>query len=269
MMRILVTGGTGALGRELVPKLLAGGHWVRVLSRHDPQQNPWPAAEWAQADLRADGGLTRAVWDVQVIVHAATSPFLFTNAVDVEGTRRLLGAARAAGVAHVLYVSIVGVDRIPFPYYRRKLRAEQLVRASGLPWSIARLTQFHALIDRVLAPLEWLPAALLPLDFQVQPIAPEDAARQICDGLAAGPAGLLPDTGGPEVHSIDAMARMWLHARRMRLHARRMRRLLLRLPVPGRAAEGFRRGLNTCPERRVGRITWAQWVRRRYAGDIG
>jgi hypothetical protein len=68
----------------------------------------------------------------------------------VDGTARLLDQARAAGVHHFIYISIVGIDQIGYSYYQHKLAAERLIEASGLSWSILRATQFHYLVDKLL-----------------------------------------------------------------------------------------------------------------------
>src|SRR3990172_2973042 len=143
---ILVTGGSGGLGSELVPRL-AAGHTVRILSRRP--RPPSATTEWAQGELATGEGLAEAVAGVDMIVHAASSPFGKTRQVDVEGIRRLLPAA-APATPHLFYISIVGVDRIPFPYYRAKLAAEKLVEEPAVPYTILRATQFHTLIDRLL-----------------------------------------------------------------------------------------------------------------------
>ena len=169
MARVLITGGTGVLGSELVPRFVDAGYTVRVMSRRARSERD-PDVEWAQAQLATGEGLAEAVSGADVIVHAASSPFRRTEAVDVHGTRRLLEHAREAGVAHFLYISIVGIDRIPRVYFKHKLAAEALVEQAGVPWSILRATPFHTLIDRVLGALARLPIALLPTDFRFQPI---------------------------------------------------------------------------------------------------
>ncbi len=257
MPTVLVTGGTGALGSELVPRFLAAGYRVRIMSRRPRPADTDPATEWAQADLATGEGLADSLASVDAVVHAASSPFRHTQAIDVEGTRRLLESAQAAGVSHLLYVSIVGIDRIPLPYYRAKLAAEALVDAGSVPWSILRATQFHTLIDRFLRSLVRLPVALLPLDFRFQPVDPGDVAGRIVQALAPAPSGRLPDLGGPEVLTFGEMARAWLRARQRRA-------LLLPLPLPGRVASAFRRGYNTAPDHAEGRITWAEWLEGRY-----
>lgn len=260
MTRVLLTGGTGTLGRELTPRLLAAGYTVRVMSRRDPGPGEDGQVEWARASLESGIGLAEAVAGVKVLIHAASSPT--QRQVDVEGTARLLEQARTAGIDHFIYISIVGIDQIGFSYYRNKLAAEQLIESSGLPWSILRATQFHYLIDKLLGLLTRLPVAFIPTDWQFQPISAGDVADHLVTAVQQGPAGRLPDIGGPELLRLDEMARMWLAARHKP-------RPIIHLPLPGKLSAGFRRGLNTTPQNRVGRLTWAEWLARRYPGSAG
>lgn len=132
MQRVLITGGTGALGRELTGQLIRRDYAVRVMSRRSRPASQANEIEWAQADLGTGNGISEAVVGVDTIVHAATNFFSSSN-VDVAGTKRLLDAARAEGVSQVFYVSIVGFERNPFAYYQNKLKAEALIEASGIP----------------------------------------------------------------------------------------------------------------------------------------
>jgi uncharacterized protein YbjT (DUF2867 family) len=84
-----------------------------------------------------------------------------------------------------------------------------------------------------------------------------EVADRMVEAIAAGPGGRLADVGGPEVRSMGDLARAWLKARGKR-------RLVLPLPTWGKAAAGFRAGLNCAPDARVGRITWEQWLERKY-----
>jgi uncharacterized protein YbjT (DUF2867 family) len=220
-----------------------------------------PAAagvEWAQADLATGAGLAQALAGVDTVAHAASSPFKQTWAIDVEGTRRLLAAARDAGVTHVAYISIVGIQHMAYNYYRAKLAAEALVREAGLPWTILRATQFHTLIDMFLRQADRLPLFLLPTDFQFQPIDTGEAAARFAAALAAGPGGRLPDIGGPEVLTLGGMAKSWLEARGKS-------RQVIHLPLPGAFAAALRQGRITCPDQRVGRLSWAEWLHQAYA----
>src|SRR4028118_1610296 len=98
---LLVTGGTGGLGRRVVERLEAAGVGARVMSRSGRPGT-------VRGDLLAGEGLDAAVWGVETVIHCASSPYRKTREVDIEGTRRLLEAATGAGVSHFVYISIVG-----------------------------------------------------------------------------------------------------------------------------------------------------------------
>src|SRR3990172_502146 len=198
MSRVLITGGTGALGREVAPRLAQAGYTVRVMSRRAAPAEGAPT-EGAQAQVGKGEGLAEAVAGVDAIVHCASSPFRRTREVDVEGTRRLLEAAKAAGVSHFVYISIVGIDPTPLPYYKHKLAVERLIEESGVPYSILRAPQFHTLVDDVMRNLLRFPIGLYPAGFKFKPIDPGEVAARVVTAVEAGPGGRLPDIAGPEV----------------------------------------------------------------------
>lgn len=252
MTTVLITGGAGGLGQELVPRLKQKGYAVRVASRS--AEPKLAGVEWAQLDLRTGDGLARAVQGVDTIIHAASSAFKDTHEVDVLGTKRLLDASRH--VRHFLYVSIVGIERIPFSYYQSKLAAEQIIEASDVPWSIQRATQFHSLVDLFIGAAARLPVMFLPTDWRFQPIDTGEVADVLARYAGAPPAGRLPDVGGPEVWRFGDLARSWLAARGMK-------RPIVRLPTFGKMAAGYRRGYNTTPNHQ-GVKTWQQWLAEKY-----
>jgi uncharacterized protein YbjT (DUF2867 family) len=257
MTRVLVTGGTGNLGRELVAELASNDFTVRIMSRRSRPRHQELHKEWVQADLGTGAGIAEAVSDVQVIAHLASGSFRYPGKVDVQGTRQLLEHASSANVSHFIYISIVGIDRIPFSYYMNKLAAETLVCRASVPWSILRATQFHTFIDAPLQRLARLPVIPLPIDFQFQPLDPKEIADRLYRCLVEGPGGYLPDFGGPEVRSLGDLAQIYMEARGLQ-------RRLVRLPPAGRIAEGFRRGYNTAPHQERGKITWEEWVQSKY-----
>jgi uncharacterized protein YbjT (DUF2867 family) len=242
MTNVLVTGGAGRLGRKVVKELTATGYRERIMSRKPQPANLLSATEWAQADLETGQGIADAVTGIDVVVHAASSPFKHTRQIDIDGTRLLLEQARAAGVAHVIYISIVGIDRIPYSYYHAKLAAEELVKNNGIPWSLLRATQFHYLVDLFFQAATKLPVVtLLPTELQCQSIAESEVANRLCELVAAGPRGRLADLGGPEELTAGEMMDSWLKLRGMH-------RRVLPLHIPGKVAQGFRCGYNTCPD---------------------
>lgn len=252
-MQILVTGGTGNLGQDVVREALRTGHAVRVLSRRPaPLGSSIP---WAIADLATGAGVAMAVRGVDAIIHAASDP-QGPAELEVNGTRRLAVEARDAGVAHFIYVSIVGIDRIPYEYYERKLAAERAIAESRAPYSILRASQFHSFIDYLLGRLARIPLILpIPAGFHVQSVATEDVATRLCELVAAEPAGLLPDFAGPEPMGIVAAARVWKEVRGVR-------KPTVPVPIPGRTAKAFRSAYNTNPAAPHGTVTWRAWLER-------
>jgi uncharacterized protein YbjT (DUF2867 family) len=134
---ILVTGGTGTLGRHVVPLLRASGHDVRILTRHARPATDGIA--YVTGDLLKGVGVEAAVDGVKTVLHLAGGP-----KGDDEATRTLVRAASRAGVRHLLSISVIGADRIPLAWMRTKLESERAVAGSGIPWTTLRAAQFRA-----------------------------------------------------------------------------------------------------------------------------
>ena len=254
-MNILVTGGTGALGKPLVRILRGNGHRVVVLSRR-----PGEGADWRTGDLATGVGLAEAVTGMEAVIHAgsATTNLTRAEAIDVEGTRRLLEVAAEAGVGHLVYVSIVGMEGIPYPYYGAKLKTERRVKDGPIPWTILRATQFHNLMEVFLTPLSKLPGLLtLPRGWQFQPCATDDVAARLATVVTEAPAGLLPDFGGPEVLRFDDIALAWTRARGQK-------RRIVHVPIPMAFSRDFAAGKLLAPAHRDGTITFSQYLEKRY-----
>ncbi len=259
-MRVLISGGTGTLGSELAAAAIRGGYAVRIGSRRSRPEFTSRESEWAQIQLADGSGLGAALEGVEAVIHAASDPRK-AKTVDVEGTRHLVEACRVAGVKHLVYVSIVGIDEIPLAYYRCKLQAERIVAESGVPFSVLRATQFHTLIDGVLSTAAHVPWVMpLPTDFQVQSVAPSEVAARLVRCLEEGPSGRLPDFGGPEVMTLGQAAEQWRHIKN------RTKRVL-HLPIPGKVAAGFRAGKNVVRSGEHGTQRWVEWLEQREAGS--
>jgi uncharacterized protein YbjT (DUF2867 family) len=244
---ILVTGGTGSLGRRVVGGLRDAGSDVRALSRSGrPGTVP--------GDLLTGAGLEQALHGVDVVVHCASSPRK-TRQTDVEGTERLLRAATRMGVSHIVFISIVGVDRNPyFPYYRMKLEAERVIERSGVPWTILRATQFHEFALRLIQLLERLPVVTMPKGFLLQPIDVGEVAGRLVELSLSAPAGRVPEVGGPDVRTFAELARSYLEMAGQR-------RRVVEIPLPGKIARAIREGAQTCPDQTYGKIRWEEFLR--------
>jgi uncharacterized protein YbjT (DUF2867 family) len=248
-MNVLVTGASGNLGSAVLPRLVKDGHDVRPMSRR-------PRPGWVVADLATGDGLDEAVRGVDAIVHLASSPTK-TRKTDVEGTRRLVAAAKAAGVRHLLFISIIGIDRVPVSYYRLKLEAEAVIRAGGVPYTFLRAAQFPSLVDTLLTYSAKLGPLLIDKRLTLQPVAVEDVADRIADLLAEPPTGGIVELGGPAAERLDALARDWLRARGSR-------RPVWPIRVPGRFGRELRAGALTTTATPRGTRTWRDYLAARY-----
>lgn len=253
MATVLVTGGTGVLGRHVVRRLVDSGAAVRVLSRRGDAAVP-AGVELVRGDMLTGTGLAEAHARVDVVVHAASDPR--APEVDIDGTRRILDAAEAAGVPHVVYVSIVGVDRIPFAYYQAKLAAETFIRDAGVGWTILRATQFHDLVLQGMAALAKAPVVPLPASVRVQPVDTRDVADRLAERAQGRPAGRVRDVGGPRVESAEDLLRTYLQAAERR-------RPVVTVPAPGRMMRAFRAGAHLAPDGDLGTRTFDDFVRER------
>ncbi|MFF3248614.1 SDR family oxidoreductase [Streptomyces sp. NPDC002870] len=246
MTSILVTGGTGTLGRLVSDRLRERGHEVRVLSRH---------AQPYTVDLRVGSGLDAAVEGVDAIVHCASSP----RGGDDRAAAHLLAAARRASVPHLVYISIVGVDRLPLAYYGVKHKVERMIEeagASGQGWTVLRTTQFHDLVLRLLAAEARLPVLPLPSGVSVQPIDTGEVADRLAELAVGAPAGRVDDMGGPQIRPLADLARAYLHATGRR-------RPIVPMRLAGKAYAGYRSGAQLTPERAVGKVTFEEFLARR------
>ena len=249
MRTILVTGGTGTLGRPTVARLRSAGHDVRVLSR---RRGPGLIT----GDLTTGSGLTEAVTGVDAVVHLATS----TGRADVTQTQHLVDSLRSSSVEHLILISIVGIDQIPMPYYRYKLESERLVSQSSIPYSVLRATQFHNLVDQVLTSQRFLPLLLAPA-VQLQPIAVEDVADRLTELAGAPAAGRVPDIGGPEQRSLPDLARSWKRAADSR-------RPIAPIGLPGKAFRAFASGAALSDGTPYGQKTFDGFLADRFPAEV-
>ena len=264
-MNILVTGGTGHLGRPIVARLRQDGHHLRVLARR-PRDDI--GVEWIRGDLGTGEGVAEAVAGAAVVVHAATnSPAAQRGRyrlgdlvrsptdVDVDGTRGLLEAAAETGVEHFVHVSIVGLPQMArVPYASVKIAAEELVRTSPVPWSIVRATGFYWLLDRLLAGMTRRRVVFLPAGVSMQPVDSDDFADYVVETAMGGPRDERQDFVGPETLTMRELTEQYLAARRLR-------RRIWQAPVPSSVKAAL--GAHTLSDARRGSTTWAQWLRRR------
>lgn len=250
-VRVLVTGGTGTLGSSIVAQLRERGHQPTIGSRK-------PGPDRVVIDLATGAGIDAATVDTDAIIHCASDPGRHARSTDVDGTMNL-----ARSGIPVLYMSIVGVDRHPFRYYRIKREGELALAANSEQWTVLRATQFHAFVDWIMSSsksaLGKLPGnrgddARFPATrgFKVQPVAHEEVAAHAITLIEAGTTNSIEQFGGPQEFDSEELARTWAKARGGRP---------VFVPTVGRIARAFKDGaVIPEPGTPTGSLTWADYL---------
>ncbi len=253
-MRTLVVGGTGTVGRPLTAELVRRGHEVRVLSRSGGTAGATGAVGY-RGDVAAGTGVDEAVACVDAVVDCLNVETVRrgrAEAVLVRGTRRLLDAGAGAGVHHHVLLSIVGIDRIPYPYYAAKLRQEEAVTAGPVPSTVLRATPFHEFVATVARRGRVGPFVLVPR-LRTAPVAAVEVARALADAVEGGPCGRAPDIWGPrEEEFVDLV--------RVLLRARGDRGVVVPVVWPGRAGRAMRDGAQLPTGGRRGHQSFDEWL---------
>lgn len=255
-MKTVITGGTGLLGRVLLPFILDREEELMITSRHAPKEKALKE-KWAHFDLESGAGMDTVVSGTHSILHLASDTKTWSAKVDVQGTERLVQAAREAGVKHFIYISIVGTDRVPLKYYRVKTRTEEVIRNSGIPYTILRATQFHPFVDQLLQQLLKFPIGLLPKKVQIQPVETEVVARRLYELYQEEPKHSILNIGGPEILEMGDMAKAWMRCRGTQ-------KWILPLPLFGKYHRTLNWGVLTCPEEAPVSQTWEDWLEETY-----
>ncbi len=259
--RILLTGGTGTLGRQITPLLRVAGVDLRILSRS--RRGTVDGVEYVAGDLTTGDGAESAVAGVDTIVHCAG-----TQQGDEVKTGNLVRAVRAtagASLPHLVFISVVGAERVPvvsrmdrmmFAYFASKRAAELVVEQSGLPWTTLRATQFHDLALLTLQGLAKSPLMPYFSGTRFQPVDTGEVAARLAELAFAAPAGLVDEMGGPTAYEMKDLARSYLAATGKH-------RLLVPLRAGGQAGRAIRAGANLTPAHAVGRRTWEDFLAER------
>jgi uncharacterized protein YbjT (DUF2867 family) len=246
-VKVVVLGGSGTLGRALVARLRTCGADAIAASRR------------TGVDLASGEGLAEALDGADTVVHAASNP-LRPKRVDLQGTRRLLDAVRRSAMpAHVVYISIVGCDANPYPYYRVKHACELLLSANaGLPVTVVRATQFHSLVATVARSARPLGTGITIRDLAVQPCDVGYVADRLSEiATTPPPAGFSrhPDLAGSERLTLaEGVAAVATH------DGVRLRRTVT-LPALGAVARAFAAGTQLAgPDVELGGRTFTDWL---------
>ncbi|MDX6248448.1 MAG: hypothetical protein QOF10_1808 [Kribbellaceae bacterium] len=247
---ILVTGGTGTLGRLVTPMVLDAGYQVRVLSRSS--RDAAAGIEYVTGDLLAGEGIESAVDGAELVLHLAGG-----QKGDDVATRNLVKAATRAAVQHLVYISVIGADRVPLAWLKSKMAAEQAVAESGVPWTTLRAAQFHTLTLTMVRGMAKLPVVPIPGGLRLQPVDARDVAARLVELVHGAPAGLVPDLTGPKVYALGDLIRDYLKATGKH-------RLTMPIRIPGKAGRSYRAGENlTLEGGTVAQRSWEEFLAER------
>lgn len=201
-MKLLVIGGTGLVGSQVVRKLASAGH------------DAVAAAPGTGVDLITGKGLDQALEGTDVVINVANSPTFDEASVDFFRTsmRNLLAAGQRAGVRHQVILSIVHVDQVSeLVYYRAKTLQEELLRHGPTPYSIVRATQFFEFIEPTMSSTSDASTVRLPTTL-IQPIASADVVDAVVRVATGPPLNGIRNVAGPDVFHLDDLGRVTLAA---------------------------------------------------------
>jgi uncharacterized protein YbjT (DUF2867 family) len=253
MGKILVTGGTGTLGKEVVKKLLDEKQSVAVLSSKNNPEVP-QAVEVLKGDLTNKESLPKALSEAEIVIHCASNPHN-PGAEDIEGTKNLLSVLDKNHLRHFIYISIVGVDKSNYPYYVAKYETEKVIAGAGFPFSVLRATQFHDLVlYRLIYPADKNNDTVItiPANMRFQSIDVKEVAAKVCDLVEQKPKGEVLSIGGPEILTLEEMAESYLNVFGKKKQ--------ISLNVQDASFVSFKSGVNLCPEYNFGKVTWMKYL---------
>ncbi|MGQ4666554.1 SDR family oxidoreductase [Metabacillus halosaccharovorans] len=249
-LKILVTGSTGKLGSALLNQLESSGYQIKLTSRRKPERIG--NGEWVYSDLLSGEGLEEAVKDVDVIIHAATSPVKHSKIVEVSGFKEFLG--KMQHIKYMIYPSIVGIGEIPFTYYKQKLEAEELLKNSSIAHTIVRSTQFHHFIENIFLSKPIFNRYIVPGNFKFQSVDVNEFAKHLIGLVEKGPQGRVEDFAGPEILTLKEMAKQ-------KIKLNHEPNKVFSIALPGKLSKSFSDGKNTNPLRKLGRISFEEYLR--------
>ena len=247
-MKIIVIGGTGLIGSKTVAILRKGGHDVVAAS---PQSG---------INTITGEGLKEAMVGAQVVIDLANSPSFEDKAVlkffETSGRNLLAAEAAAGGVRHHVALSIVGIDRSDNGYFRAKVAQEKLIKASGIPYTIIRSTQFLEFLGGIADSSADGNIVKISSRGLFQPIAADDVAAVVADVALAAPRKGIVEIAGPERAPFNEIVRRYLKA------VGDSRKVVSDPDARYFGSRIEERSLVPLGEARLGRIGFDEWLRR-------
>ncbi|KQU63723.1 nmra-like family protein [Bacillus sp. Leaf406] len=255
-MRILVTGSTGRLGSAVLNQLKERECCVLMTSRRKPPEYS-DRFDWVYSDMLSGEGLEEAARDIDVVIHTATSPMKKTKEIEVSGLTNFL--SKLTHIKHFIYPSIVGIEDIPYNYYKHKHEAEEVLKHSNIPYTIVRATQFHSFVDSLFLSKPFLKGYFIPGNIKFQTVDVGEFANHLIDLTEKGPQGRTGDFAGPKVMTLREMAdlKIGMSNKPSRVY---------NVALPGKLYKSLLEGKNTNPTQNVGSVTFEDFLRKNMTG---
>ncbi|GJM35433.1 MAG: nucleotide-diphosphate-sugar epimerase [Saprospiraceae bacterium] len=251
--KIFITGATGLLGKAMLEAMDRESFDITIGQRQDPQIEHL-SYKWTKFDL-ADTSLSLNLSGVDTIFHLASSTRKPSYELDVDGTESLLNNAKEYGVKHFIYISIVGIEKVPIKYYKIKKSAEEAIENSGVPYTILRATQFHEFFEMIIKGLQRFPIVILPGKAVLQPIEVNRVAQKLLEISLQQPSNQILEIGGQEKLTLKAAMNLWLKSKGVR-------KPILDIPMflLGKIGRALKQGGLTTDECDGGSRRWGEWL---------
>lgn len=251
-MKILVTGSTGQLGSAVLHQLKDRECSVIMTSRRKPLCSG--DFDWIYSDMLSGQGLEEASKDVDVVIHTATSPMKKTKEIEVAGLSNFL--SKLTHIKHFIYPSIVGIEDIPFKYYKYKYEAEEVLKQSPIPYTIVRATQFHSFVDSLFLSKTLLKGYFIPGNIKFQTVDVGEFANHLINLTDKGPQGKTAEFAGPKIMTLREMAdlKIGINNKPSRIY---------NFSLPGGLYKALLDGKNTNPMQNVGTVTFEDYLRKK------
>ena len=250
---ILVTGGTGTLGRPVAQQLREAGASVTVLSRHG--REAVEGIRYTAGDL-STGEASRPRCEaprLSCTAQAAARAMSRRRARWSARPRRRGTSCSSPSSGQTGYRSSAPSTGLLFGYFGMKLATERVVEQSGIGWTTLRATQFYDLILMVARGLARLPVIPAPTGSRFQPVEVTEVAERMAELALGEPSGQAPDLAGPKTYTLAELVNSYLSAVGKR-------RPLVPVHIPGQAARAIRAGANLAPDHAVGKRTWEDFL---------
>jgi uncharacterized protein YbjT (DUF2867 family) len=259
MKKILITGGTGNLGKQVVDLLLPRKEFEISILSSRANAHSSDNVKMFKGDLANNMGLANATEEAEILIHCASDARNFKE-IDIEGTHNLLSSSNKK-IRHFIYISIVGVDKSNYPYYLAKHQAEKMIAGSGIPYTILRTTQFHSFVLALLQPFienKVNGVIKIPGGMKFQSVDIKEVAQKLVELSLAEASGLLPEFGGPEILSFEEIGRSYVDITRSE-------GVIEHTDFEGARYKLFRTGVNLCPGNKFGKLTWQEYLKEKFA----